>query len=70
MPKPNHARFTIDHANSGDQYLYITVGGLGTVAIKAQDDGIVVDIYPLHASNEAIASTWAHINDLTNDAVK
>ena len=56
--------FKIDATNSDDEYLYVDVKGLGTVIIKSESEGIVVDIYPLHVVDEAVASTWAHINDL------
>ena len=56
--------FTIDSTNSDEEYLYVDVEGLGTVTIKAQEEGIIVNIYPFHAVGEAVSSTWAHINDL------
>lgn len=58
------ATFNIDKTNSDDEYLYVDVEGLGTVVIKAQTDGIVVDIYPFQVVDEPVASTWAHINDI------
>ena len=39
--------FKIDATNSDDEYLYVDVKGLGTVTIKSESEGIVVDIYPL-----------------------
>ena len=61
--------FKIDATNSDEEYLYVDVKGLGTVAVKAQEEGIVVDIYPFHVADEAVASTWAHINDLSNPQI-
>ena len=46
------------------QYIHVDVLGRGTVVIKAEDDGIVVDIYPFHVVDEPVATTWAHMNDL------
>lgn len=56
--------FYIDEDNSDEQYLYVDVFGRGTVVIKAEDEGIVVDIYPLWVADEPVATTWAHMNDL------
>jgi len=56
--------FTIDKTNSDEQYLYVDVSGRGTVVIKAEDEGIVVDVYPFHVVDEPVATTWAHMSDL------
>ena len=61
------ATFNIDKTNSDDEYLYVDVEGLGTVVIKAQTDGIAVDIYPFQVVDEPVASTYAHINELVED---
>ena len=67
----NHVdTFKIDATNSDEEYLYVDVEGLGTVIVKAQEEGIVVDIYPFHVVDEAVASTWAHINDLSNPQIE
>ena len=47
-------------------YLYVTVKGKGVVIIKSEDDGIIVDIYPLD-DDESVASTWANMHDLMKD---
>lgn len=47
-----------------DEYLYIDVAGKGTIQIKSQENGIVVDIFPLNVVDEPVASTWADIGEL------
>jgi hypothetical protein len=60
--------FKIDSKNSDDKYLYIDVEGRGTVVIKAEDEGIVVDIYPTqNFDNEPVATTWACTNELNEE---
>lgn len=54
--------FHIDLATSDDAYLFVDVDGF-TVAIKREDEGIVVDIFPLNVADEAIASTYAFHNE-------
>jgi hypothetical protein len=56
--------FTIDKNASDEQYLYVDVSGRGTVIIKAEDEGIVVDVYPFHVVDEPVATCWVHMNDL------
>lgn len=70
-PSPEaHKMFRIDKDNSDDEYLYVDVLGRGTVVIKAEEEGIVVDIYPFHVVDEPVASTWAHMNDLMDEELK
>ena len=48
-------------------YCFVTVVGIGRVQIKKEDEGIVVDIFPLvetDAFNESVASTYAFTNEL------
>lgn len=59
--------FFIDEVNSDDEYLYVDVFGKGTVVIKRESEGIVVDIFPFHVVDEPVASTWVHDNDLTEE---
>lgn len=59
--------FTIDEVNSDDEYLYVDVLGKGTVVIKREEEGIVVDIFPFHVVDEPIATTWVHDNDLKEE---
>lgn len=56
--------FDIDVNSSDEQYLYVDVAGRGTVVIKAEDEGIVIDIYPFHVVDEPVASTWVDMSDL------
>ena len=56
--------FVIDENNSDQEYLYVDIPGKGTVVIKSQDNGIVVDIFPLQVSDAPVASTWADMSDL------
>ena len=56
--------FTVDKNASDDKYLYVDVSGRGTVVIKAEDEGIAVDVYPFHVVDEPVATTWAHMIDL------
>ena len=56
--------FEIDKLNSDDEYLYVDVAGIGTVVIKKDEEGIAVDIFPLHVVDEPVASTWALNNEL------
>lgn len=56
--------FTVDEANSDDEYLWVDVFGMGTVMIKAEDEGIVVDIFPFHIVDNPVASTWATMDML------
>lgn len=61
--------FYIDEDNSDSEYLYVDVFGKGTVVIKRESEGIVVDIFPFHVVDQPVASTWAHDNDLTEETV-
>tara|TARA_R110000787_G_scaffold285310_1_gene400641 strand:- start:153 stop:371 length:219 start_codon:yes stop_codon:yes gene_type:complete len=38
--------FTIDTANSDEEYLYVDVFGGLSVSIKRTHEGVIVDIYP------------------------
>lgn len=61
--------FSIDIANSDAQYLYIDVAGRGTVQLKVQPDGLVVDIFASDVRDEPVASIWASISDLAPEVV-
>lgn len=56
--------YTIDKVNSDEEYLYIDLQGIGTIQIKKEEAGIVVDIYPLRTVDEPVASTWASFDEL------
>ena len=60
--------FYIDKDNSDDEYLYVDVRGKGTVVIKKEDEGIVVDIFPFHVVDEPVATMWVHDSDLMEEA--
>lgn len=53
----------------GDEYLYIDVLGRGTVVIKAEDDGIVVDVYPFHVVDGPVATLCATMDMLVEEEV-
>lgn len=58
-------RFQIDPANSDDEYLYVDIPSrCGTVVIKIEDEGLVVEIFSLAVSDEAVTSTWATTKEL------
>lgn len=56
--------FLIDTDASNEQYLFIGVDGF-SVSIKREDEGIVVDVYPLHFDGEPVASTYAFHSEVT-----
>lgn len=47
----------IDEYNSDDKYLYIDIPE-GTLQIKRDDEGLVIDVYPLMVVDEPTFSTW------------
>ena len=58
--------FQVDNKASGETCFSVQVAGIATVTIKRESEGIVADIYPLHASAEPVASTYAFDHDLTD----
>jgi len=56
--------FFIDTAASNEQYLFIDVDGF-SLSVKREDEGIVVDVYPLHFVGEPVASTYAFHSEVT-----
>ncbi|HEY7330701.1 MAG TPA: hypothetical protein VH592_23880 [Gemmataceae bacterium] len=58
--------FFIDTDASNERYLFMDVDGFG-VSIKREDEGIVVDVYPLHFDGEPIASTYALHSEVTRE---
>jgi len=60
----NQDRFKIDEDASDETYLYVDVKDRGTVIIKFEDEGIVVDVFPFQVADEPCATTWAHLSDL------
>ncbi len=55
--------YSIDELNSDDEYCYIDLEGIGTVVIKQDLEGLVVDVYPLNVADEPVASTWVRYED-------
>ena len=64
MAKDYEKAFRIDTANSDREHLYIDMPGKCSVVIGNEDDGVVVDIYPLKVADEPVATTWADMSDL------
>ena len=62
----NINQFYIDEDNSDDEYLYVDTP-IGTIMIKSDLEGIVVDIFSLQVKDNPVASTWAHIDELTQE---
>jgi hypothetical protein len=62
--------FQVDHEASDETYFSVQVAGIATVTIKRESEGIVADIYPLHASGEPVASSYAFDDDLTDTAAE
>lgn len=58
--------FHTNDAASDDTYFTVDVAGIASVTIKRETEGVVVDIYPLHASGDPVASTYAFDHDLTH----
>lgn len=56
--------FSIDSGLSGDEYLAVNVAPFGTVIIKAEEDGIVVDIYATACAHGPVATACAHEAEL------
>jgi len=59
--------FVVDKYNSDDEYCYVDITGIGTVVIKKDEEGIAVDIFPLHVVDEPVASCWALYSELTEE---
>lgn len=58
--------FRIDRQNSDNQYLHVHIDKLGTLIIKREDEGIVLDLYPYKRLDlEPVAGTWAMDSDIT-----
>lgn len=57
--------FRVDNDASDETHLYVDVAGVGTVCITLADEGVVVDVYPLHVVDCAIASCWATYAELS-----
>jgi hypothetical protein len=55
--------YTIVLVSSDDEYFYVDITGVGTVAIKTTAEGVVVDVFPLYIADEPLGSTWVHMSD-------
>ena len=53
-------------AEEQGQYLLVRVKNM-SIQIKADDEGVVVDIYPLFNAEEPIATTYAHYTEAEED---
>ena len=58
---------TKDYGERIEIYLYKDVWGWGSVTIKAEDEGIVVDIFPFHVVDEPVATVCVHMSDLVKE---
>ena len=56
--------FSLNRSASGGEYLAINVASMGTVLIKAEHEGIVVDIYKSSLQGDPIATAAVHETDL------
>lgn len=45
------------------EYLYVRVNGIIDVQIKTEDEGVVVDLYPLHPVDEPVNTTYGMWGD-------
>lgn len=59
--------FEIDNDNSDDTYQFVDVAGVATVAIKREDEGILVEILKIDGSGPPIASAYAFDNEFHTD---
>jgi len=60
--------FTHDAASSDDTHYYVDVAGMGSVCIHRSDDGIIVDIWPLHVVDAPVATAGADLSVLTEES--
>lgn len=58
--------FYVDVDNNDEEHFFVDIEGRGTVMIVANQDGVSVDILPLHVVDEAIASMYV----LNEDFIK
>jgi hypothetical protein len=64
-PKSAGATFHIDEANSNAEYLHVDIPSRhATLILKAEQEGVVVDIYPLGAKGEPAATAAVLSADL------
>jgi hypothetical protein len=59
-------QFHVDQDGSDEKHLYVDVDGF-TVIIIRTDEGVVVDIYPLHIVDEPVASTYAFHSEVSTE---
>ena len=69
MSETKFGQWTVDPNGADDGDLVVDCG-MGSVILKVNEDGMSVDIYPLHIVDEPVASVWASAADLRapNDA--
>jgi hypothetical protein len=67
MLRPTFGPFNIDTDSSDEQYLYVDVPSKNlTIAVKLDDEGIVVDVFPLGVASQPIATlgiTYEEVQD-------
>jgi hypothetical protein len=57
------SQFTVDTDNSNDEDFIVDIAGKGSVIIKSNQDGVSVDIYPMHVVDEPIFTGYVLNND-------
>jgi hypothetical protein len=59
-PKQMQSGFEIDVHSSDEEYLYVDIPSRSaTIVITIEDEGVVVDIWPLNCRNEPAATAHA-----------
>lgn len=60
--------FRIDELASDSQYLFVDIPSKGiTLCVKLDDEGIVVDLFPLDVVHKPVASLWATYAEFTGE---
>lgn len=60
-------QFYVDKDNNDDEHFYVDIAGKGTVCIISNQDGVSVDIFPLHVADEPLASMYVLNDDFTEE---
>lgn len=60
--------FHIDEASSDEEYLYIDIPSLGgSIVLKKEKEGLVIDIFPLQVADEPINSMTIWNDDFNKE---